>query len=87
MLAGLRAIEDPEEKAKAITEALRRMPSANQELKQMRLEVVTYLREVRGKSHAEIAVLLDSSRSRAQQIAEGRRSGKRSDGPDPDDEV
>lgn len=87
MMADLRATEDRKQQAIKATEILDAFNVFNPEAKQIRLNAVTYLREVERMSHADIAALLKRKRSTAQGIAEGRsRSGKRSDGPDPDDD-
>jgi hypothetical protein len=76
LLDSIRAIEDPAERFKAATEtveAARNLLMAGG--RQIRQQVVNDYRS-EGKSLAEIGELLDQTRSRIQQISEGRTGGK-----------
>jgi DNA-directed RNA polymerase specialized sigma24 family protein len=72
--APLRAIADiPDlvERGKALSDALKKLPDVQAELRQARQDVVLALRE-QGWSHAQVAAEFGLTRSRAQQIAEGK---------------
>lgn len=68
---GLLEIRDPADRARAIGDALNRLPEVQTQLKQARQAAVLELRAA-GLSHAEVAKELGLTRSRAQQIAEGK---------------
>lgn len=74
--AALRGIADPTDRAKATGAMLDAIPTLQQALREIRQGAVLALR-AQGLSHAEIGKALGLSRGRAQQIAEGRTSGKR----------
>lgn len=78
-LRKLGAIPDPVERAKAIGAALKTLPEVNAELREARQAVVLELHGTQHMSYGQIAELLELSRGRVQQIAEGRSSGKRRD--------
>jgi len=78
-LRKLAAITDPADRAAALNTALAALPDINAELRAARQAAVQELRATRGMSHADVAALLGISRGRAQQIAEGRTTGKRAD--------
>ncbi|MFB6392677.1 sigma factor-like helix-turn-helix DNA-binding protein [Polymorphospora lycopeni] len=78
-LRRLTAIPDPAKRAVAITKALADLPEVTAELREARQNAVLELRSDQGLSHAQVADLLKVSRARAQQIAEGRTTGKRRD--------
>lgn len=77
-LRALKRIADPTKRAKALTDALNAVPDVQNELRQARQDAVIEMR-AEGMSHATVATALGISRARAQQIAEGRASGKRKD--------
>jgi DNA-directed RNA polymerase specialized sigma24 family protein len=68
-------IPDPTNRAKAIGAMLDAMPQLQAGLRELRQNAVKELR-AGGMSHGEVAAALGISRSRAQQIAEGRASGR-----------
>jgi hypothetical protein len=69
---------DPTQRAKSVGTALQAIPKLQQWLREIRHGAVQEMRED-GLSHAQVAAELGISRARAQQIAEGRTSGKRAD--------
>lgn len=69
---------DPSRRAKNVSTALQAIPKLQQWLREIRQGAVQELRED-GLSHAQVAAELGISRARAQQIAEGRTTGKRAD--------
>ena len=70
-------IKDPADRARAIGEVLALCPDLAAELRAGRQQAVLELRTVQQMSHADVAAILGVSRARAQQIAEGRHTGKR----------
>jgi predicted XRE-type DNA-binding protein len=72
-LRALANIPDLVERGKALGDALKNLPTVQAELRQARQEVVLALRE-QGWSHAQVAAEFGLTRSRAQQIAEGKTS-------------
>lgn len=75
LLDEIRAIEDPVERFKAATEAVETARTTFMTgARQIRQDAVNELRE--GNSLAEISKLIGQSRSRVQQISEGRTGGK-----------
>lgn len=66
------------ERAKAASTALQAIPALQQWLRELRQTAVKELR-ADGMSHAQVAAELGISRARAQQIAEGRTTGKRAE--------
>lgn len=72
--------EDPGERAKEVGAALNAVPELQKWLRQLRQDAVLELRDG-GLSHAEVGKLIGTSRARAQQIAEGRTTGRRA-GPE-----
>jgi hypothetical protein len=75
LLDEIRAIEDPVERFKAATEAVEVARTTFMTgARQIRQDAVNELRE--GSSLAEISKLIGQSRSRVQQISEGRTGGK-----------
>lgn len=81
-VARVAALEDLEEQARAVGDLIRDLGAARSEAAKLRAEVVRSLREHR--SHQEIADLLKVSRGTAQQIAEGRHTGRRRAADKPD---
>ena len=71
---------DPTERAKTVGAALQAIPELQHWLREIRQGAVQEMRS-EGLSHAEVGKELGLSRARAQQIAEGRTSGKRADPP------
>lgn len=74
--APLRALtETPDlvERGHALSHALKDLPAIQAELRRARQEVVLALRE-QGWSHAQVAAEFGLTKSRAQQIAEGKTS-------------
>jgi DNA-directed RNA polymerase specialized sigma subunit len=69
---------DPVQRAKAVSTALQAIPELQHWLREIRQGAVQEMRED-GLSHAEVGKELGVSRARAQQIAEGRTTGKRAD--------
>lgn len=78
-LDALAEIADPAERAKVAGEMLRAIPAAQTRMNDVRHQAVTQLR-AQGLSHAKVAELLDVSRSRAQQLAEGSTTYRRTKG-------
>ncbi|GHJ04794.1 hypothetical protein TPA0906_66590 [Streptomyces olivaceus] len=76
---------DPTERAKTVGAALQAIPQLQHWLREIRQGAVLELRED-GLSHAQIGKELGISRARAQQISEGRTSGKRAS-KEPQDET
>ncbi|MDQ0758713.1 sigma-70 family RNA polymerase sigma factor [Streptomyces canus] len=77
---------DPTQRAKTVGAALQAIPELQHWLREIRQSAVQEMRDD-GMSHAEVGKELGLSRARAQQIAEGRTSGKRADKaapPEPD---
>jgi DNA-directed RNA polymerase specialized sigma subunit len=72
---------DPVQRAKDVSTALQAIPELQHWLREIRQYAV---REMRGDgmSHAEVGKELGVSRARAQQIAEGRTTGKRAEPED-----
>lgn len=75
---------DATQRAKDVSAALQAIPELQKWLREIRHGAVLEMRED-GLSHAQVAAELGISRARAQQIAEGRTTGKRA-GSAPDDE-
>ncbi|MET7975760.1 hypothetical protein ABZW44_22495 [Streptomyces mirabilis] len=69
---------DPTERAKGVGAALQAIPELQHWLREIRQGAVQEMRN-EGKSHAEVGKELGLSRARAQQIAEGRTTGKRAE--------
>ncbi|MEV5451531.1 sigma-70 family RNA polymerase sigma factor [Streptomyces sp. NPDC052535] len=69
---------DPVQRAKDVGAALNAIPELQRWLREVRQSAVQGMR-ADGMSHAEVGKELGISRARAQQIAEGRTSGKRAD--------
>ncbi|MCX5598395.1 sigma-70 family RNA polymerase sigma factor [Streptomyces phaeochromogenes] len=67
---------DPIQRAKDVGAALQAIPELQHWLREIRQGAVQEMRED-GKSHADVGAELGLSRARAQQIAEGRTTGKR----------
>lgn len=67
---------DPVQRAKDVGAALQAIPELQHWLREIRQGAVREMRED-GKSHADVGAELGLSRARAQQIAEGRTTGKR----------
>jgi DNA-binding NarL/FixJ family response regulator len=66
------------QRAKGAGVALQAIPDLQKWLREIRQEAVLEMRDD-GLSHAQVAAELGISRARAQQIAEGRTTGKRAD--------
>ncbi|CAM5435605.1 hypothetical protein STENM36S_08951 [Streptomyces tendae] len=64
------------ERAKAAGVALQAVPQLQQWLRDIRQQAVGEMRDG-GMSHADVGAVLGVSRARAQQIAQGRTTGKR----------
>lgn len=71
---------DPTQRAKDVGAALQAIPELQKWLREIRQGAVQEMRDD-GLSHAQVAAELGISRARAQQIAEGRTSGKRAEPP------
>jgi len=69
---------DATQRAKDVSTALQAIPELQKWLREIRHGAVQEMRED-GLSHAQVAAELGISRARAQQIAEGRTTGKRAD--------
>ncbi|MFE4867756.1 sigma-70 family RNA polymerase sigma factor [Streptomyces sp. NPDC056682] len=67
---------DATQRAKSVGHALQAIPELQHWLREIRQAAVQEMRED-GLSHADVAAHLGVSRARAQQIAEGRSTGKR----------
>lgn len=67
---------DASERAKELGAALNAVPELQKWLRQLRQDAVLELR-ADGLSHAEVGKVIGTSRARAQQIAEGRTTGRR----------
>ncbi|MCD9196091.1 hypothetical protein [Streptomyces albireticuli] len=70
--------DDAERRAMDVSAALRAIPDLQKWLREIRQGAVQEMRD-RGASHAGVAKVIGTSRARAQQIAEGRATGKRAD--------
>lgn len=71
---------DPTQRAKDVGAALQAIPELQHWLREIRQGAVQEMREG-GMSHADVGAELGVSRARAQQIAEGRTTGKRAEPP------
>lgn len=71
---------DPTERAKNVGKVLEAIPALQHWLREIRQGAVQEMR-ADGMSHAEVGKELGLSRARAQQIAEGRATGKRAEKP------
>ena len=69
---------NPTERAKTVGAALQAIPELQHWLREIRQGAVQEMRD-EGMSHAEVGKELGLSRARAQQIAEGRTTGKRAE--------
>jgi hypothetical protein len=69
---------DPTKRAKDVGAALQAIPELQHWLREIRQAAVREMRD-EGMSHAAVGAELGLSRARAQQIAEGRTTGKRAD--------
>lgn len=67
---------DPTERARGVGKVLEAIPALQHWLREIRQGAVQEMRSA-GMSHAEVGKELGISRARAQQIAEGRTTGKR----------
>ncbi len=67
---------DPTQRAKAVSSALQAIPELQHWLREIRQGAVQEMR-AEGMSHAEVGKAIGVSRARAQQITEGRTTGKR----------
>lgn len=67
---------DPTQRAKDVGTALQAIPELQHWLREIRQTAVSEMRDD-GLSHAQVAAELGISRARAQQIAEGRTTGRR----------
>ena len=70
-LLALLKIPDPTDRARALGDALNHLPEVQAQLRQGRQAAVLEMRSA-GMSHADVAEKLGVTRSRAQQIAEGK---------------
>jgi DNA-directed RNA polymerase specialized sigma24 family protein len=75
-LRALADIPDATERAKQLTAVLAELPDVQAQLKAARQQAVVEMR-AGGMSHADVGAELGVSRARAQQIAEGRTTGRR----------
>lgn len=75
-LARLAKADDPTTRARILGQALDAMPALQTWISNARREAVLAMRE-EGQSYGDIANNLGFSRSRAQQIVEGRITGRR----------
>lgn len=75
-LARLTKADDPTTRARTLGEALDALPELQTWISTARREAVLAMRE-EGQSYGDIAKNLDFSRTRAQQIVEGRITGRR----------
>lgn len=66
-------------RAKDVGTALQAIPELQKWLRALRQEAVREMRDDDGLSHAQVAQEIGTSRARAQQIYEGRTTGKRAD--------
>ena len=73
---------DATQRAKEVGTALQAIPELQHWLREIRQGAVGEMRDD-GLSHAQVAAELGISRARAQQIAEGRTTGKRAADPEP----
>lgn len=69
---------DATRRAKDVSAALQAIPELQHWLREIRQGAVQEMR-TEGASHAEVGKAIGVSRARAQQIAEGRTTGKRAD--------
>lgn len=69
---------DASARAQEVGAALNAVPELQKWLRQLRQDAVLELR-ADGLSHAEVGKVIGTSRARAQQIAEGRTTGRRAD--------
>lgn len=69
---------DPTRRAKDVSTALQAIPELQKWLRGIRQSAVQEMRDD-GLSHGQVAAELGISRARAQQIAEGRTTGKRAE--------
>jgi hypothetical protein len=69
---------DPTQRAKDVGAALQAIPELQHWLREIRQAAVQEMR-ADGLSHAEVGKTIGVSRARAQQIAEGRTTGKRAE--------
>ncbi len=69
---------DPVQRAKDTSAALQAIPELQHWLREIRQRAVQEMR-AEGASHADVSKAIGVSRARAQQIAEGRTTGKRAD--------
>ncbi|KAB1146847.1 sigma-70 family RNA polymerase sigma factor [Streptomyces luteolifulvus] len=67
---------DPTQRAKTVGAALQAIPELQHWLREIRQGAVQEMRD-EGMSHADVGKELGLSRARAQQISEGRTTGKR----------
>ncbi|WP_329474226.1 sigma-70 family RNA polymerase sigma factor (plasmid) [Streptomyces sp. NBC_01723] len=67
---------DPVQRAKDVSTALQAIPELQHWLREIRQGAVQEMR-AEGASHADVGKAIGVSRARAQQIAEGRTTGKR----------
>ncbi|MEV6806720.1 sigma-70 family RNA polymerase sigma factor [Streptomyces sp. NPDC051132] len=77
-LSRLAEESDATQRAKSASAALQAIPDLQRWLREVRQGAVLELRST-GMSHAQVAAELGISRARAQQIAEGRTTGKRAE--------
>lgn len=77
-LAHITEDPDPAKRARTIGAALASVPDLQKWLRHARELAVGEMRDG-GLSHADVAKILSVSRARAQQIAEGRTTGKRAE--------
>lgn len=70
---------DATQRAKDVSTALQAIPDLQKWLREIRQAAVQEMRDEDGLSHAQVAKEIGTSRARAQQIYEGRTTGKRAD--------
>jgi DNA-directed RNA polymerase specialized sigma24 family protein len=76
VIDALENIGDAADRAKAAGELLLSWPDLHRQVREVRQQAVLVMRQ-QGLSYAEIGRALDISKARAQQIAEGRLSGRK----------
>lgn len=72
LLDRVEGIEDPTTRAVAVGKLLDEVPAIQAALRQLRQDAVVEMRDAGGMSHAQVAEALGTTRSRAQQIYEGK---------------
>jgi DNA-directed RNA polymerase specialized sigma24 family protein len=79
-MAGIDEVEqipDPAERAREVGRRMAEIPDWHARMKRIRREAVIEMKDVQGKSYADIGRELGLHRNRVQQIYEGRSGGRR----------